>query len=52
VIFRKKNEELILKLRKEVMEEIDSLPPEEKAWVHLAQDLYQREVEKMFLIMR
>ena len=49
--FKKNNKILILILKQEIIEEIDSLPPdEEKAWEALAKDLYQREIEKIFEI--
>jgi formylmethanofuran dehydrogenase subunit E len=52
VTFRKNNQELTLKLKKEIIEEINSLPSKEEAWDNLAKDLYQREIEKIFSIIR
>lgn len=48
VTFEKNNQILTLKLRKEITEEINSLPSEEKAWENLANDLYQRKIEEIF----
>lgn len=50
VTFKRNNQKLTLKLKKEIIEEIDSLPPEEEAWENLAKDLYQREIEEIFKI--
>jgi formylmethanofuran dehydrogenase subunit E len=50
VTFKKNSQELALKLKKEIIEEMNALPSEEKAWEDLAEDLYQREVEKIFEI--
>jgi formylmethanofuran dehydrogenase subunit E len=50
VAFKKNNQKLILKLKKEIIEEINSLPSEEEAWEKLAKDLYQREIDKIFEI--
>lgn len=52
VTFRKNNQELILKLKKEIIEEINSLPSKEEAWDNLAKDLYQREIDKIFEIVK
>jgi len=52
VTFRRNNQELILKLKKEVIEEINSLPSKEEAWDNLAKDLYQREIDKIFEILK
>lgn len=52
VIFKKNSQELALKLKKEIIEEMNSLPSEEKAWEDLAEDLYQRKIEKIFEIDR
>ena len=51
VTFKKNNQKLILKLKKEIIKEMDSLPSEEKAWEDLAKDLYQRDIDKIFEIM-
>jgi len=50
VTFKKDNQKLTLKLKKEIIEEIDSLPSEEEAWERLAKNLYQRKIEKIFEI--
>lgn len=50
--FRRNNQELILKLKKEIIEEINSLPSKEETWDNLAKDLYQREVDKIFEIVK
>jgi formylmethanofuran dehydrogenase subunit E len=50
VTFRKNSQKLTLKLKKEIIEEMNSLPSEEEAWEDLARDLYKREVEKIFEI--
>jgi len=50
VTFKKNSRELVLKLKKEIIEEMNSLPSEEEAWEDLARDLYKREVEKIFEI--
>jgi formylmethanofuran dehydrogenase subunit E len=52
VTFRRDKKKLILKLKKEIAEEISSLPSKEEAWDNLAKDLYQREIEKIFLVIR
>ena len=49
--FNKNNKVLILTLKQEIIDEINSLPPdEEEAWVALAKDLYQREIDRIFEI--
>jgi len=48
VTFEKNNQILTLKLRKEIIEEISSLPSKEEAWENLAKDLYQRKIEEIF----
>ena len=48
VTFKKDNHKLTLKLKKEIIEEINSLPDQEEAWENLAKDLYQREIEEIF----
>lgn len=50
VIFKKNSQKLTLKLKKEIIEEINSLPSLEEAWEKLAKDLYQREAEEIFEI--
>lgn len=50
VTFKKDSQELALKLKKEIIEEMNSLPSEEKAWEDLAEDLYRRKLEKIFEI--
>jgi formylmethanofuran dehydrogenase subunit E len=52
VTFKKNNQKLTLKLKNEIIEEINSLPSEEKAWEKLAKDLYQRKTEKIFEIIK
>jgi len=52
VTFKKDNKMLALNLRKEIIEEINSLPSDEEAWENLAKDLYQREIEKIFEIIK
>lgn len=48
VTFKKNNQELTLTLKKEIVEEMDSLPDEEEAWEGLAKDLYKRKIEEIF----
>ena len=49
--FKKDKKILTLTLKQEVIDEINSLPPdEEEAWENLAKDLYQREIENIFKI--
>jgi len=48
VTFKKNNKKLTLKLKKEIIEEINSLPSEEKVWENLARDFYQREIKELF----
>ncbi|MDH5684745.1 MAG: formylmethanofuran dehydrogenase subunit E family protein [candidate division WOR-3 bacterium] len=49
--FKKDKKILTLTLKQEVIDEINSLPPdEEEAWENLARDLYQREIERIFEI--
>lgn len=50
VTFKKNNQKLTLELKKEIIEEINSLPPHEEAWENLAKDLYQREIEEIFKV--
>ena len=48
VTFKKNNKKLTLKLKKEIIKEINSLPSEEEAWENLAKDFYQREIKELF----
>jgi formylmethanofuran dehydrogenase subunit E len=50
VTFKKKNQKLALKLKEEIINEMNSLPSEEKAWEDLARDLYKREINEIFEI--
>ena len=50
VTFKKNSQKLTLKLKKGIIEEINSLPDQEEAWEDLAMDLYQREIEEIFEI--
>jgi formylmethanofuran dehydrogenase subunit E len=50
VTFKKDNHKLTLKLKKEIIEEINSLPDQEEAWKNLAKDLYQREIKEIFKV--
>jgi len=52
VTFKKNNKKLILKLKNEIIKEINSLPSEEEVWENLAKDLYQREIKEIFEIIR
>ncbi len=52
VKFKRNNQELILKLKKEIIDEINSLPSKEEAWDNSAKDLYQREIGKIFTIIK
>jgi len=52
VTFKKNNQKLTLKLKKEIIEEINSLPDQEETWENLAKDLYQREIEEIFKVAR
>jgi formylmethanofuran dehydrogenase subunit E len=52
VTFKKNDQKLALKLKVEVIEEMNSLPSEEKAWEDLAQDLYKREIAEIFEIVQ
>jgi formylmethanofuran dehydrogenase subunit E len=52
VTFKRDNQKLILKLKKAIFEEINSLPSKEEAWDNLAKDLYQREIDKIFEIVK
>jgi len=50
VTFKKNNQKLTLKLKKEIIEEMNSLPSQEKAWEDLARDFYQRKIREIFEI--
>jgi formylmethanofuran dehydrogenase subunit E len=50
VTFKKNNQKLTLKLRKGIIEEMNSLPSQEEAWEKLAKDFYKRKIEKIFEI--
>jgi len=50
VTFKKNNQKLTLELKKEIIEEINSLPDQEEAWENLAKNLYQREIEEIFKV--
>ena len=52
VTFKRNNQKLFLKLKKEILDEISSLPSEEEASDKLAEDLYQREIGKIFTIIK
>jgi formylmethanofuran dehydrogenase subunit E len=52
VIFKKNNHQLILRLRREIIEEIRSLPSKEEAWDNLAKDLYKREALRIFEVVK
>jgi len=51
VIFKKNNKELVLRLRKEIIDAMNSLPSQEEAWEKLAKDLYKREIKEIFEIL-
>lgn len=50
VTFKKGKQALTLKLKEEIIKEINSLPDREEDWENLAKDLYQRETEEIFQI--
>lgn len=50
VTFKKNNQKLTLKLKKAIIEEMNSLPSQEEAWENLAKDFYKRKIEKIFEI--
>lgn len=52
VTFKKNNQKLALKLKKEIIDEMNSLPSQEKAWEDLARDLYKREINEIFEIVQ
>lgn len=48
VTFKKNEQELTLKLKNQIIEEMNSLPEDEEAWEALAKDLYKRKIEEIF----
>jgi formylmethanofuran dehydrogenase subunit E len=52
VTFKKDNKKLALKLKEEIIDEMNSLPSEEKAWEDLARDLYMRDINEIFEIVQ
>ena len=52
VAFKREDQKLVLKLKKEIIDEIGSLPSREEAWDKLAEDLYKIETEKIFSVTR
>jgi formylmethanofuran dehydrogenase subunit E len=52
VTFKKNSQRLALKLKKEIIDEMNSLPSQEKAWEDLARDLYKRELNEIFEIVQ
>ncbi len=51
ITFKKDGRELTMKLKNEIIKEINSLPPDkEEAWENLARDLYKRKTEEIFEI--
>jgi formylmethanofuran dehydrogenase subunit E len=52
VTFKKNNQKLVLKLKKEIIDAMNSLPSEEKAWEDLARNLYKREIDEIFEIIQ
>ena len=52
VTFKKNSQKFALKLKEEIIEEMNSLPSEEKAWEDLARDLYKREINEIFEILQ
>ena len=48
VTFKKNNQMLALKLKEEIIEEMNSLPSEERAWEDIARDLYKRDIKEIF----
>ena len=50
VTFKKNNQKLTLRLKKGIIEEMNSLPSQEEAWENLAKDFYKRKIEKVFEI--
>ena len=52
VTFKKNNQKVALKLKQEIIDEMNSLPSEEKAWEDLARDLYKRDINEIFEILQ
>ncbi|NIM58316.1 MAG: formylmethanofuran dehydrogenase [Candidatus Aminicenantes bacterium] len=52
VTFKKNNQKLALKLKEEIIEEMNSLPSEERAWEDLVRDLYKRDIKEIFEIVK
>lgn len=52
VAFKRNNQKLILKIKKEIIEEISSHPSKEEDWDKLAENIYKRETDKIFSIIR
>jgi len=52
VTFKKNNQKVALKLKEEIIDEMNSLPSEEKAWEDLARDLYKRDINEIFEIVQ
>jgi len=52
VTFKKNSQRLALKLKEEIINEMNSLPSEEKAWEDLARDLYKRDINEIFEIVQ
>jgi formylmethanofuran dehydrogenase subunit E len=50
VTFQKNNQALTLKLKKAIINEMNSLPDQEEAWENLAKDIYERKAEEIFEI--
>jgi len=50
VTFKKNSQKLVLKLKEEIIDEMNSLPSQEEAWEDLARDLYKREINEIFEI--
>jgi formylmethanofuran dehydrogenase subunit E len=48
VTFRQESKQLILHLRKEIIHEINSLPPQEEAWESYARSLYASDIHHLF----
>ena len=52
VTFKKNDKKLALKLKKEIIDEMNSLPSEESAWEDLARDFYKRNIKEIFEIVQ
>jgi formylmethanofuran dehydrogenase subunit E len=50
VTFKKGDQRLTLKLKSQIIEEIQSLPSQEEAWEYFAKELLQRDIQKIFEI--